>query len=221
MDSKSAAVSRRRVSTTKKYRRKLRNVRKDAFRTGQNYNYKYKVGLGEFKCFNASAVAGIAFSPTLNNLPNYAEFQALYDSYSIKKVVYHFYSRSIPSSDVSSSAAPWPLNQMPTLVCVDHDDANAPTARQQLLERTATRIHDPRKNFSVTIVPKIANVVYRGTATPDGYSTPKGNQWLDCAYSDIPHYGLKVVGGFDAVCTRDTVMYDIYATYYISFKGTL
>lgn len=143
----------------------------------------------------------------LNVVQNYTEFTALFDMYRINKIVVKFVPRT--------TAASMGDNQVgENYTCVDYNDATAPLTVNEILERdTASRT---RANVTHTRVftPAVACPAYR-TGISSGY-VPKWKQWLDCSYVDVAHFGLK--GCFD---NRDNVdqIYDIYTTYYMSFRN--
>lgn len=186
------------------------------------YTYKYKtnggtVGIGAGVAFNYNA---IDFS--LQAIPNYAELTALYDEYQIAKVDVEFIPRAAPLSQAISTATTGNANQLfgtcqPFLTVIDYDDSSVPTTRNELLQYGTCKVMAPNKYFKRSIVPKIAVQTYK-TSLTTGYAA-KAKQWLDCADDTVPHFGLKWCWDQDANAVS-TILYDIYVTYHMKFRGT-
>lgn len=148
-----------------------------------------------------------SFQFTLGDLPNSTEFTNLYDEYKIQKVVLTF----IPGRNINTFSTNQLFGQIAYVV--DHDDAAVPTSSSTLFQYPSCKIKSVRSQFSVTINPKLASSVYNGLT--DAYSAR--SQYVDCAYADVPHYGFKYYMSPSGVSS--TISYDIYARYYVSFKG--
>ncbi len=123
--------------------------------------------------------AGHGFWFKLSNLPGYLEFTNLFDHYRITGVTLMFVN-------FMNTA-----NIYPTLfVCGDQDDAGVPAALNELLEISTTEIlpfSANRNTYERRIQPRF-NVPTVAGAT----FTSNPTSWLDCAYPDVTHYGVKV-----------------------------
>lgn len=66
--------------------------------------------------------------------------------------------------------------------------------------------------------PRIAVQAYKATGTTIGFTT-KSYQWIDCAYPDVVHYGIKYwlpsTGGVTTgICSMLPII-----TYYVKFQS--
>lgn len=154
---------------------------------------------------------GTGYYIALNNLPNFAEFTALYDSYRIEWVTVW----AIPTQ---TEAPVQGANLfVPTLyTVVDKDDAAAPGTLASQLEHGNVRMvcMDKMKKVA-SFKPAVQGELFRSGATR-GFNR-LDDQWIDCAQADIPHYGLKIwtepaMTGFNGI--------RLIADVYVSFKDT-
>lgn len=76
-----------------------------------------------------------------------------------------------------------------------------------------------QRPITVVVKPRTALSVYKGAFT--GYGMAPKNQWIDCANTDVQHYGL--IGIFEGVSPSGSTTYKSYfrveCTYYLKFKG--
>lgn len=170
---------------------------------------------------------GYSYAPTLNLVPNYTEYQVLYDQFRIDYVKLWFVARGSTLSMIESYNTQQ-LGMPEVVSCVDHDDINAPTSDEagmnDLRERGRSKCHSftaERRAFSVGWKPNTLTQLFR-SSTPglDGYKASYG--WLDVDYASTPHYGFKAV--FRVPFTGGTMpadyTFDVFATYYLRFKDT-
>lgn len=102
----------------------------------------------------------------------------------------------------------------PLLMAIDYDDNATPTATSQLYDASNLRIIPSRNATPTTFAfkPKALLAAYTGSFS--GYAGAE-NQWLDCASTDILHYGLKW-----AIANGSTVpTFGIYCRYFVEFKN--
>lgn len=132
----------------------------------------------------APLLKGASFN--LNNIPNVGEFTALFDQYMITHVQLRFHLQVDPSAQASASAV-YPKIYTAT----DFDDDGAPATLNAIREhaRCKVRVLNPNRPVVVNIKPAINTLVYRGITT-SSYS-PQWRKWIDCAQTDVPHFGLK------------------------------
>lgn len=131
---------------------------------------------------------------TLDKLPQYTEFDTLYDRYMITSVVVKFQLISNPDSAYfpGSSTTVNADNWYPKLwYYTDYDDNTAPTSLDDVKQvaRAKHVVLRPNKEIKVVVKPAILAQTYR-TSTSTGYA-PVWKQWVDIANVDVPHYGLK------------------------------
>lgn len=122
---------------------------------------------------------------TLSQLASYTEFTNLFDSYKINGV--KVLVRSFANTD---GALSFP---MPWIECWnDHDNSVLPTvALSREIMGVKHKYFSSSKNvISMYVKPKPI-IESTGTTTSISAITPKYSQWIDCADSDIQHYGIK------------------------------
>lgn len=135
----------------------------------------------------------------LSDVRGSSEFNALYDRYMITCVIVKFRLVSSPTSTIKINDPNTNVNTTtfnttnwyPCLYyCKDNDDSTAETLAQ-LQERAYTKrvILQPNKFVTIKLRPCVTIQAYNSTLST-GY-VPKWNQWLDCAQTGVPHYGLK------------------------------
>lgn len=90
----------------------------------------------------------------------------------------------------------------------DYDDAVIPTNQLEILERQSARMRQAaNRPWKIFIRPKA------GTDLVGGFGQYTG--WVDTSAPGTLYYGLKYV--WNNVVTVSTI--DVYATYYMKFKG--
>ena len=126
----------------------------------------------------------------LNDLINFTELTAISDKYKIKWVKIVAWC----NSNVASVAGTGQLPSM--LYCMDDDDVSMPasntTGLQTIREKMGAKLKQWQQNKPITffIRPKILSSVNGPVGTPVS-SAVISSRFLDCAHSDIPHYGMK------------------------------
>jgi hypothetical protein len=143
---------------------------------------------------SASADVANGSKMTLSDMPGYAEFTALFDSYRLRSWKVRFQLKMLPvtSSFWNGSAIvdSFP-NINPIYMAYDPDDAATPTMTS-ILQRSDVRciaLGDMKQNVFDVKYPKFAVAAYNGAFT--GYAAAGG--WVDCGYPGIEWYGWKYV----------------------------
>lgn len=151
---------------------------------------------------------GIQFS--LDQLPNYSEFVALYDSYKIKSVVL----RIEPAMSENQLANPQVLSAKYCRVVHDYDDAAPLGSELEYYEYGNMKSYSVLKPFKVVLYPKVSAEIYRSPLTI-GYEQRKA-PWLDLttAGASIPHYGIKIFFPYLGV-TAESFQFRILATFHV------
>ena len=163
------------------------------------------------------------FEFKFSDLLGSGEFTALFDRYKIDRVVTTFQLINNPDAYHAPGIAPLTAtstNFYPKMWYIhDYDDAVA-EAIVVLKERVGVkcRILQPNKTITIVTKPAVAIQTYR-TALTAGYG-PKWNQYIDCAQTDVPHYGLKVAFDTNAIDPVDTLPFRIRVEnkYYFTLK---
>jgi len=123
----------------------------------------------------------------LAQIPGFTDFTNIADRYKITKVqVKVLYN----ANAIAGSAA---LGTFPSMLPIvnyitDHDDDGMLTAvqlREKMGIKSKTTGNGKYVKFSV--VPKPANVLAPGTV----YAVPTKPQWINAAYTTVPHFGIK------------------------------
>lgn len=144
-------------------------------------------------CLTQTVTGSIAFAPYTNgqsislaDVIKPLEFTELFDSYRIDRVTFKFYMTVAPDAQ-SATAATYPRMWWH----IDNDDASSPTNLQELKEdaRTKCAVLDPRRPITVSWRPSTLALTFN-TPVQSTFS-PKWGQWVDCAFSGTPHYGIK------------------------------
>lgn len=161
---------------------------------------------------------------SLDQLPDYTEFTALFDRYKIAGVKVVFRSFNISSlSDVQGQAN----GQLGGVIhyITDYDDAAVPTASdvgvQALREhenyRTASIFNSRGLFLKRYVRPRIALAAYAGAFT--SYANVKP-MWIDAASPSVQHYGLKFIVELLASQANFTQNFNftVECTYYVMCK---
>lgn len=190
---------------------------------------KLSLNVHRFRRYTASStiscVAGVGTQPTafqfkLSDVINAGEFTTLFDRYRLDRVVIKFQlisnpdAASLPNVGGGGNAS----NFYPKMWYInDYDDANTETI-SQLQERANTKccILKPNMIKTITLVPAIASQVF-STAVTAGYA-PKFRQYLDIAYPDVPHYGLKTLIDFLGLSNFSAYSVRVDKQYYFTCK---
>lgn len=170
--------------------------------------------LRDFGAVPKSALdSGYALQFTLDQLPNYAEIQAMYDAYSIDKVevTWHWYQPYVGPTSAEAQA--------PCIVCTpDYDDALTPTTLSEVSEYSTSRMFPfstSANSHSITVYPRVAKTLYR-TGISSGYAWGDKSTMIDAIYADAPHYGLKWFTSCYSTTYTPASAIRIYIKYYMT-----
>lgn len=151
------------------------------------------------------------YESKLEDLPNYTEFTALYDSYKIcgikKKFVF-----SKTSADVDGDAT----NELPVLVTInDYND-------KVLLSSEAIALQYP--SYKARRLDKVVSRYYKPSiclteASKSGLMSTK-SRWLSTANPDVEHFGLKwAIETMGDTSQKNLGHLRVYTTFYIACMG--
>lgn len=148
---------------------------------------------------------------SLNQLPDFTEFQNLYDQFRINKVVW----KLVPNVNSAESGAAQKLPQVHS-VC-DYNDSTAPTTLDELIQYNNYRMTMGSRIHNRKLTPAFLDNVYVTTATQRA-GNPNYKQWLSTSNStDVPHHGIKYAIG--ATAAASAITYTPYLTFYLSCKA--
>lgn len=138
--------------------------------------------------------SGVFQTFQLNDIYNRASYAALFEYYTINKVVvtYRYKADGNPRRDVISATTGVPNEANPLLYFkVDHNDDAADTlATMKASSRTRTfQFTNDKPELSIQIRPAVLNEVYKSSVAST--YVPKWKQRLTTADLTVPHYGLK------------------------------
>lgn len=136
------------------------------------------------------AQVGIGLIFRLSDVINYNEFAVLFDQYCIRGVkmkIELICNNQVDAQNANVGALPeiWTMT--------DFDDGNPPSdifVAQQYESLKRSKLEQSRTT-SRTVVPRVAEYVYKTSGVTAGYAQGKSNKWLDCTNVDIDHYGMK------------------------------
>lgn len=148
---------------------------------------------------------------TLNSLPDFTDFTALYDQYQIKAVKYTLLPRISNAGPSGAVGNPSILGNIWSVL--DYDDSNVPTSLNQLLQYQNLKRTQYHKIHSRFIKP----TVQLGVGSPLTSSAIKKRQWLDAASTAIPHLGIKL--WVDGSLGSYPLTFDLQVKMYLAFKN--
>lgn len=159
----------------------------------------------------ADSTLGLAFR--LQDLPNYAEFTALFDLYQIRKIticVEPWFNASELTVGLLDSYKAWSS-------VIDYDDATAPATENEIMEYAKTKRHNAGKMKYISFKPRISQLAFKTGGGTIGYTEGKKNVWCDCTNPDIEHYGFKAYFPYLGIGLNRN-KYKITAKYTIGLK---
>jgi len=183
--------------------------------------YNLNIGLTCSSTAHAVAFGTMTCNFKLADVTNLTEFTNLYDSYKIRGVRVEL----IPYNNVAATAAATSgIAGQPSVVVhsvIDYDDdvaLSASVAGLTAIQQYPTykMQYALGKKLSWYLRPKVAKPVF-ATAITTGYA-PAPFPWVDCSYSDVSSYGLKLLFETMSGGAATVLMYKARCTFYLSFK---
>lgn len=135
--------------------------------------------------------AGITFQ--LSSLPNHSEFTALFDQFRITYVQLQFYLQYNPAQIDTTDVRGQGLATYPCMyITKDNDDGNSPTTLDELRQHADVKMFmlKPDTIRKYGLKPATLSAQYQSSVATS-YS-PTWGQWIDCANSATPYYGVKI-----------------------------
>lgn len=158
---------------------------------------------------NASGPTFVAYDFSLANIYQSSEFTALFDAYRIRKIVVHFYPTVTQSTTSSAN-----IGFLAT--AIDYDDANAPSSMSQVLQYENACVVPFYKEHHRKIYPRINQGALAG-GTLNACVSGSGGQWLDIAYNNVSHFGLKIALS-QSLGASDLFGFRVVFDYFLEFK---
>lgn len=182
----------------------------------------YGTGLGLYFQLSGVLGSGNLVNPgLLNNVPNYTEFQALFDYYRIAGVhIKVIYTNNVANTSSVPGAAAQAI-ALPTLQCIqDLDDANAPTTEGELLQRPGVKLLTMGTNgpINLYVKPQWADQILTDAGTQPAVLGSRAS-WLDLNFPGIQHYGYKMWSTAWSATALQSGYYQFFFTFDLEFKG--
>lgn len=156
------------------------------------------------------------YSFSLNDMPGFTEFQALYDQYKIKAVKVSLFPKF--SQSEGPDATMLNSNNLPQVMSIlDYDSLATPWLISDLVQYQNLKVSRGNRVHTRYLKPRNLIQMYNGIAST-GYAVSR-SMWLDTSNSSIPHYGLYGIVDTSQVGTGVRVVYDVKIDYYIAVKN--
>lgn len=126
----------------------------------------------------------------LDQLMNSNDLTNIADQYMIKSVKVSVHANAVSMSFVGNSGAGQPWIEY----IQDHDDATVPSIasiREKMAVRTKF-FSGARASVTMGVRPRVADAVF-GSGVSTAYAVNKKSQWINTAYPNAEHYGIKGV----------------------------
>lgn len=194
----------------KKKKSQLRLRYKSAFSANNTYRFTRIVKYADLTSDSATPIE-VNHYFSLDLLPSYTEYTALFDSYRIAKVSCMF----IPINSGEPGAVATSAQVVPILVhALDFDDnTNIGTPPY---EYGSVKMTPMNKSFTRTFKPKPAVGVFTSTLVT-GSSQPKTSPWIDAGSPSVRHYGIRL---YITDPSASVYRYRMLVKYYIECKQT-
>lgn len=216
----------RRRKNVRKNMKRRRNVRRSRVRA-QALVHRFKRTC-KMDNITASVTAGgvgsgisAAYQFTLDSLPNYTEFTALYDMYKINAIKLTFVPTASEYINSTTSGAPTPNGFQRFNSVLDFDDTAVPVNENELLQYATLKNTPGWRSHTRYFKPRILQTVDEivGATLGSSSSSPK---WISCLSPSVEHLGVKIFVAPPIVgsAVGAAITYSVYATYYISCRNT-
>ncbi len=206
------SYKRRKVATATK--RRVPNGKNQAFRAGLGRTFKRKFVLTNKILSGSTVVAGTgklgAEQVSLSLYGDATNYTRIFDQYRITHVKWTF------TNVGSNSNTNTPLTPF-IYYAADFDDQSRPPTKGGVLNMDNVKKDSltPGKQVHVNVKPRLATSLYNNGLTT-GYGLGPQAAWVDCASTQIPHYGMKYCVD-NMLDTNYTV--DLETTIWVEFRG--
>lgn len=193
------------MSRNRMYRRRFnRRIRYN--KRGQKvYVFKRFCALPAISVSNTLGYGG-GFDFSLIDLPNYTEFTSLYDQYKLNAVKITFLPQMTENVSLGSVNNPQACSRF--MSAIDYNDSSAPASQDDIRQYQTCKMTPVLKQHRRYIYkPKIL----------DSSSTSR-SPWMSTASPSTNYYGIKFYVEPFYSTTTTTMIYNVEAIYYLSFK---
>jgi len=153
---------------------------------------------------------------SLSAIQNYTDYTAIWDQYRINMIKMEFIPvlTEVVNRPFDDTTTPGTTGQIPNYcVSIDRDDGAAETY-DELRARQYSFIRKATKPLVLKFKPNRLMATYN-TAVTTGYTVDNTKKFLDCAYPQIPHWGIKFA--MEAASPSDTYRIQTRITYFMSY----
>lgn len=156
---------------------------------------------------------------TLSELPQAPSFTALFDAYRVNKLVIKFMPINM-FTQLGNGAASIAAQPQWLSTVIDYDDANLLTTEGALMEYETFKQSRPTVVHKRVFIPAASQQFFKTSGTTIAYGQTR-KKWIDAAYMDVEHYGIKgLVNGPADKTDQVQTAWKVYVTAYVSFKQT-
>lgn len=157
---------------------------------------------------------------TASDLPQFTTFSGLFDCYRINKVVVKLAPYITQYTQGGNSSANLAAQPQWLSTVIDYDDSSVATSESELLQYESFKDTRPHETHIRSLVPAVSMSAFKTSGTTIGY-VQRYKQWIDAAYSDVEHYGIKgLINGPALLADQVQGAWKVYITAYVSFKQT-
>jgi len=189
-------------------RRRFINRRKNTANKPKTYLFKRRV-ITDMETTGGSITDFNGYNFSLDDVPNYTEFEDMFDRFKISAVKLQFMP-VISSVDSMTPDAGQPKLEFISSY-VDYNDTNTPTSINEVLENQYCKITRGTKIHTRYLKP----MHLTGDAIT---SFGQSRSWLNMIHHNTPHYGVKVASQLNVIPTSQTTYGRLIATYYLAFR---
>lgn len=166
------------------------------------------------------------YNPTfqLTNLPDFNEFQGLYDQFCIKAIKINLINRGNSVDSAINSTTPAVTGQSALVALVlDYTDANPLASFNEATQYESMKMSRGWQGHNRYFVPAIQAEANQSSTTVG--LMPKKRQWLTTSSTTgiggaiVPHFGVKFIADSTGVALGNQVTFDVKITYYLAFKN--
>lgn len=184
----------------------------------QAINGNYITGISSRIITQGVGATFYGFEFQAGNLPNWSAFSALYDQYCITK----FVIKLIPMTNLNgvqplTGASLGNPGIIATLIDTDDGTALTTLAQMEQYQSYKSQAVISTKTITRTFVPGVdTTVIQTGGAAVNAMN--KKLQWIDCSFSSIAHFGMKIY--LDAYANANApASYQVQGYCYIKFRN--
>lgn len=158
----------------------------------------------------SSVYKGFTFH--LSDLPDFAEFTALFDQYQISGIRLTFHRfQNVSLTGTANSDSILPL----TYITTDYDDVGVIT-EDAMCQYDKVKVYTSGRTFKMFIRPKTLTPIYE-SAIATSYGNPKSAPWVSTADPDVDYFGLRTL--MTQTGAQGLSGWMIRAKYYLRFRN--